>query len=262
MIKLLKAGIFKSTDKFKETKQTLKRYSNKFEIELYVEGEGESYVDGVCYPHQKGRILCVGPGLTRYSKKKFTCYYVHILADDELSNLLKEVPVSFFASHYNMVKNGFEEVISLANTENTFLLQSRLYELLHIILSNVKNNSKPKENTFPENRAIQKAIRYIDENYSGNITLKDIAEHVNFSPVYFHNLFKEYMGDTLHKYIEEIRLGKAKEYLLTSEYSLEEIGLRCGYKSHSYFTYCFKKTEGITPTAFKNKNNFNKGAQV
>jgi len=38
MIKLLKAGIFKSTDKFKETKQTLKRYSNKYEIELYIEG--------------------------------------------------------------------------------------------------------------------------------------------------------------------------------------------------------------------------------
>ena len=36
--------------------------------------------------------------------------------------------------------------------------------------------------------------------------------------------------------------------------SLEEIALRCGFKSHSYFAYCFKRSEGITPTAFKKKN--------
>ena len=44
MIKLLKAGLFNSTDKFKKAKETIHRYSNKYEIELYVEGEGESYV--------------------------------------------------------------------------------------------------------------------------------------------------------------------------------------------------------------------------
>ena len=254
MIKLLKAGLFNSTDKFKKAKETIHRYSNKYEIELYVEGEGESYVEGVCYPHQKGRILCVGPGLTRYSKKKFTCYYVHILVDDTVSQMLKEIPVSFNASRYNITRDAFEEVISLANAENSFLLQSRLYELLHIILTDGKDKGTSKENTLPGNRTIQKAIRYIEDNYSADICLKDIAKYVNFSPVYFHNVFKEYMGLTIHKYIEEIRLGKAKEYLIASELSLEEIGLRCGYKSHSYFTYCFKKAEGITPSVFKKNN--------
>lgn len=253
MIKLLKAGLFQSTDKFKKAKETLTRYSNKYEIELYVEGEGESYVDGVCYPHQKGRVLCVGPGLTRYSKKKFTCYYVHILVDDTVSRVLKEIPISFITSCYNILRDAFEEVISLSTTENIFLLQSRLYELLHIILTDGKDNCISKENSFPGNRTIQKAIRYIEDNYSGDICLRDIAEYVNFSPVYFHNVFKEYMGLTIHKYIEETRLRKAKEYLQTSELSLEEIGLRCGYKSHSYFTYCFKKTENTTPGAYRKR---------
>lgn len=255
MVKLLKAGLFNSTDKFKQAKETIHRYSNKYEIELYVDGEGESFVDGASYPHQKGRILCVGPGLTRYSKNKFTCYYVHILADDELSQILKEVPISFFALHYNMVKDAFGEVISLfGKEENKLLLQSRLYELLHIIVSEVKDKGKSEENNSGLNRTIQKAIHYIDENYFADILLKDIAEYVNFSPVYFHNLFKEYMGVTLHKYIEEIRLGKAKEYLLSSDLSLEEIGLRCGYKSHSYFAYCFKKAEGISPRVYRKNN--------
>ena len=255
MIKLLKAGLFNSTDKFKKAKETIHRYSNKYEIELYVDGEGESYVDGVCYPHQKDRILCVGPGLTRYSKKKFTCYYVHIQADHELAGVLEEVPTSFFASHYNMVKDAFREVISLAGKEeNKLLLQSRLYELLHIILSDAKDKTKPEEKATGRSRTIQKAMGYIEEHYPEDICLKDIAEHVNFSPVYFHNVFKEYMGLTIHKYIEETRLNKAKEYLLSSDFSLEEIGLRCGYKSHSYFAYCFKRSEGITPTAFKKKN--------
>ncbi len=255
MIKLLKSGLFHSTDKFKKAKETLTRYSNKYEIELYVEGEGESYVDGVCYPHQKGRILCVGPGLTRYSKKKFACYYIHILADAKLSEFLAQVPTSFFATHYNMVKDAFLEVISLAGKEeNKLLLQSRLYELLHIILSDSKAKVNPEEKSAGGNRTIQRAIRYIGDHYFEDICLKDIAEHVNFSPVYFHNVFKEYMGLTIHKYIEETRLNKAKEYLLSSDFSLEEIGLRCGYKSHSYFAYCFKKAEGITPTAYRKNN--------
>lgn len=259
MIKLLKAGLFNSTDKFKQAKETIHRYSNKYEIELYVAGEGESYVEGVCYPHQKGRILCVGPGLTRYSKKKFTCYYVHILADDELCKILGEVPTSFFASHYNMVKDAFEEVISLAEKEESqLLLQSRLYELLHIILSDAKDMDKPKEKAAGGNRTIRKAIRYIDENYPNDITLKDIADYVSFSPVYFHNVFKDYMGRTPGAYLREIRIKKAKEYLLTTDLSLEVIALRCGFKSHSYFAYCFKKETGLSPGKYKNTKG-NKG---
>ena len=252
MIKLLKAGLFHSTDKFKEAKETIKRYSNKYEIELYVDGDGESYVEGVSYPHQKGRILCVGPGLTRYSKRKFSCYYVHILADNELSKVLEEVPVSFFASHYNMTKDAFEEVISLSDsTDNKLLLQSRLYELLHIILSMTKGNCVSKEEPFPGNRAIQKAVRYIDENYPLGICLKDIAEYVNFSPVYFHNLFKDYMGVTPHGYLERKRLDAAKGYLAQGILDMEEIAVNCGYKSAAYFAYAFKKAEGISPGKYR-----------
>lgn len=257
MIKLLKAGIFKSTDKFKETKQTLKRYSNKYEIELYIEGEGESVVDGVSYPHQKGRVLFAGPGMTRYSKNKFTCYYVHLIADDKTSEYIRDIPVSFFASEYNILKDAFEDVIKLYNKEeNGLLLQSRIYELLHIILQ----DSKSKEiHTSKENRVVQKAIKYMEDNIGEHITLKDIADYVSFSPVYFHNVFKDYMGRTPGAYLTEIRIKKAKEYLLTTDLSLEEIALRCGYKSHSYFAYCFKKETKISPAVFKkgNKNKVN-----
>lgn len=249
MIKLLKAGIFKSTDKFKETKQTLKRYSNKYEIELYIEGEGESVVDGVSYPHQKGRVLFAGPGKTRYSKNKFTCYYVHLIADDKTSEYIKDIPVSFFASEYNILKDAFEDVIKLYNMEeNQLLLQSRIYELLHIILK----DSKSEEIYAPlENRVIQKAIKYMENNIREHITLKDIADYVSFSPVYFHNAFKSYMSRTPGAYLTEIRIKKAKEYLLTTDLSLEEIALRCGFKSHSYFAYCFKKAEMVSPAVYR-----------
>ena len=252
MIKLLKAGLFQSTDKFKKAKETLTRYSNKYEIELYVEGEGESYVDGVCYPHQKGRVLCVGPGLTRHSKKKFACYYVHLIADDKTAEYIKDIPISFFTTEYNLLQDAFENVIKLCTTKgNELLLQSRIYELLHIILKDSKGEDIY---VVSENRAMQKAIRYMEDNIGERITLKDIAGYVNFSPVYFHNVFKDYMGRTPGAYLAEIRIKKAKEYLLTTDLSLEEIALRCGFKSHSYFAYCFKRSEGITPTAFKKKN--------
>lgn len=259
MIKLLKAGLFRSTDKFKSAKQTLKRYSNKYEIELYVEGEGESYVNNVSYPHLKGRILCVGPGMTRYSVNKFTCYYVHLQTDDKTAELLNKIPVSFISSHYKLCREAFDEVIRVANMEGyELLLQSRLYELLHIILS--ETSHKELRTDCHVNRAVQKAVVYMEENYHNNISLRDVADYVSFSPVYFHNLFKEYMGMTIHSYLNEKRIDAAKKHIVSGMLSFEEIALRCGFKSHAYFSYCFKKAEGITPNAFRKSVNLHKSA--
>ncbi len=263
MIMLLKAGLFQSSDKFKEAKQTLRRYSNKYEIELYVDGEGESVVDNVSYPHQKGRLLFVGPGITRYSKNKFVCYYVHLIPDEETSLLLKSVATSFIVSKYKLLEDAFKEVIRLSDGEgNDLLLQSRLYELLHIIIGESKGGGQTLQIKPGGNRVIQKALSYMDENYTEEITLKEIAEYMSFSPVYFHNVFKDYMGITPHAYIEKKRIDAAKDYLLTGELSLEEIAVRCGFKSHSYFAYCFKRSEGISPTAFRKKDNKYKGANL
>ena len=81
----------------------------------------------------------------------------------------------------------------------------------------------------------------------------DIANSVNFSPIYFHNMFTSYVGKTPHAFLLEKRLESAKLYLLTTNMPMNDIVEKCGFSSHSYFDSLFKKAFGITPTEFRNQ---------
>ena len=96
-------------------------------------------------------------------------------------------------------------------------------------------------------------IAFINENYSRQLALKDIAAGVNFSPSYFHKIFSEFVGKTPHDFLLEKRLETAKTYLLTTDYSIDEIINRCAFSSHSYFDCAFKNAYGITPSEFRKR---------
>ena len=66
----------------------------------------------------------------------------------------------------------------------------------------------------------------------------------------FHNTFKTAVGKTLRDYIEEQRIKKATNLLLTTNYSLTQIAYECGFSSQSYFSYVFKRRMKKTPREY------------
>ena len=115
---------------------------------------------------------------------------------------------------------------------------------------NKRIDGKPN-GIFPD--IIRSSVDFINNNYHRSITLKDIANSVNFSPIYFHNMFTSYVGKTPHAFLLEKRLESAKLYLLTTNMPMNDIVEKCGFSSHSYFDSLFKKAFGITPTEFRNQ---------
>ena len=97
---------------------------------------------------------------------------------------------------------------------------------------------------------IEQAIRYIRENLSSELSLALLAEQANFSPIYFHNLFKASTGQTTHEYIQQQRIKKAMHLLVTTNMTLAQICYECGFSSQSYFNYVFKRTTGCTPRTY------------
>jgi AraC-like DNA-binding protein/ligand-binding sensor protein len=99
--------------------------------------------------------------------------------------------------------------------------------------------------------ALRKAERYIYENYSRKISLKEIADASGLSAPYFSNIFKEEMGENLTNYLNRLRVEKASRLLTETEMSLSEIAGFCGFENQSWFSKIFKCFTGISPGKYR-----------
>ena len=132
-----------------------------------------------------------------------------------------------------------------------------LIELMSILLNYVSQlDSNISDNHFFDNSfhlysLIEPALQYIRNNYSNQITLKDLAVLCNISVFHLAHSFKTVTGKTIVNYIQQYRLNIASILLKTTDYSLDEIALKCGFCDKNYFTRCYKKQFGITPSQQK-----------
>lgn len=99
---------------------------------------------------------------------------------------------------------------------------------------------------------VDAVIKYIDENYADEeLSLNMIASHVNFSPNHLSMVFSQQTGQTFIKYLTDYRMNKAKELLKCTGKRSSVIAMEVGYKDSHYFSYLFKKTQGMTPTQYR-----------
>lgn len=105
------------------------------------------------------------------------------------------------------------------------------------------------------NDLISNILDYIHQQYSSSeISLSTIAERFNITPQYLSAIFKEKTGQNISDYIQSLRMSRAKELLLTTDYSVSQIAKMIGYTEVSGFTKAFKKVEGISPNKFRELN--------
>ena len=102
------------------------------------------------------------------------------------------------------------------------------------------------------NRQLVEAIRrQIDERYASEITLSGMAEQHRISPGYLSLLFTEQVGKNFIDYLTERRIKKAQELLKHTEMRIYEIANAVGYSDSYYFSSCFKKVVGVTPSEYR-----------
>ncbi|MBQ4160815.1 MAG: helix-turn-helix transcriptional regulator, partial [Clostridia bacterium] len=86
-----------------------------------------------------------------------------------------------------------------------------------------------------------------------DITISDIAKAFGYSKQHIVRLFKESFTLTPAKYILQSRLEKSLDLLSESRLAVNEIAEQCGFKDLNYFSRQFKKSYGISPTAYRKK---------
>ena len=109
------------------------------------------------------------------------------------------------------------------------------------------------ENAGNQNRNLLKqAVDFIDKNYMDEeISLNKVAHVANVSANHFSALFSQNMEQTFIEYLTALRMSKAKELLRCTSMRSSEVAGEVGYKDAHYFSYLFKKTQGMTPSEYR-----------
>ena len=93
----------------------------------------------------------------------------------------------------------------------------------------------------------------IIENYTLPLTRKDLCEKFFISKATLSERFKRTMNCSVMQYLLRVRIGKAREYLINTDKSMEEISELCGFASANYFGLVFKKATGISPLHYRRR---------
>lgn len=99
----------------------------------------------------------------------------------------------------------------------------------------------------------QMARRYLEEHYSEDIRLEDLAKKTGFSTGYFSRLFKTRVGKSFVQYKTEIRIRRAMEILCRRDKTVTSVAMAVGYNDVTYFIRAFKECTGMTPMEYRNK---------
>lgn len=88
---------------------------------------------------------------------------------------------------------------------------------------------------------------YIDENMTTRIRVCDLAKICRLSTNYFSQVFANTFGYSPHAYLIERRLSRVQQILRTTDRSLSEVALECGFADQPHLTRLFRQMFGTTP---------------
>jgi AraC-like DNA-binding protein len=100
-------------------------------------------------------------------------------------------------------------------------------------------------------KALQRVMRYVREHLHEDISLNDAAAAAMLSPNYLAHLLKKQTARTFTELVNERRLERARELLLSSNHLIREVAHQCGFADEAYFARRFRRWAGVTPRQFR-----------
>lgn len=129
-------------------------------------------------------------------------------------------------------------------------LCSLLIELIRVLKKRGFNTDSALAGTGT-NTTIDTITEYIDAHSSEHIIVSDLADMCNMSYSYFAKSFKQIYGRSCKEYLEFIRISKAEDLLLYTDFDLTYISVETGFSDCSHLIKTFKKWKGITPKQYR-----------
>ena len=238
-------------------------------IHYITKGKGKYYVNNACYELSQGQGFLVEPHLQVFyqADKDDPWQYIWIgFNGTKAIQYLNDIGLS--SNHLKFQCNYSEELKQIVHnmlknnnfaTSNQFLLESLLYSFFSILSKDIKTILPTNDNN---NLYVKKAIEFIENNYTNNLKITDIAKYVCITRNYLYLLFRKHLNISPQEYLANYRITRAEQLLNTTTLSIETISNSCGYQDPLVFAKAFKAKKGFTPSqyrkSFSPKISFNK----
>jgi len=99
---------------------------------------------------------------------------------------------------------------------------------------------------------IKQAVQFVENNIDkSDMTIDDFANALMVSRTVFYRKLKTIVGLSPVDFVREIRVKRAAQFIDSGEYTFSQIAYMCGFNDPKYFTKCFKKKMGLTPSEYK-----------
>ena len=151
-----------------------------------------------------------------------------------------------------MIKKISEEIkprilkLSKIDSIDYFLeLVSILHDLANSRKQQLLSSYTATNKDFENSGKIKKVYEYIQENYHKKISLAEISDQVNMSPVSFNRFIKKRTGKTFIDYVNDTRIGYAARWLLEKDISIAEAAFKCGFNNIANFNRVFKRNKNL-----------------
>ena len=178
-----------------------------------------------------------------------------VVIEFDICNMPKDASCSEFFF------NNSKEILSTAkNILHYWTLKGPAFEAkclseLYSIITQIATIDSYSNTLAGKYRIIHKSVKYIESNYSDSeLYTPQLAEMSGIGETYYRNIFIAVFNMPPAKYIQSYRIDKAKELLVSTTLSLEEIATKVGFANSSYLCKVFKSTTGMTPLAFAQKS--------
>lgn len=166
--------------------------------------------------------------------------------ENKLNDFMDNASIECVRNHIYKIISEFEN----KKPNFIFMVKTHLNAIL-IELSRCCSNKSTRYLYSRNTKLIFQTIDFIDNNYSGNLSLQSIAENVNLEKTYLSSLFKKVMGISVWDYVEMKRIEKALNLIRTTEENILNIALQSGFNNTANFNKVFKKHTGSMPKNFR-----------
>lgn len=242
--------------------KTIERIVKDYEIDFFVKGNRDLYVDGEKFSVKEGDICFRRPGEKVYGVGDHNAYALTLdfsllapqgnysrntpgpIQKKFESELIENIPPIF--SPHNFEKYNY--IFSLISHQIDFNNESAhalVTELIYRINADLKHNAFEKIATI--SNPVDKAAQYIHFHYAEKITLETLANVACLDKSYFVRSFKAKYKETPINYLINVRLDNASELILSTALPISEVCECCGWSNESLFISQYKKRFGTTP---------------
>ncbi len=154
-----------------------------------------------------------------------------------------------FVSNPQTLKNRFQNTLHVRNAKEPYAFPQAFSHTYSLYAEAVKAE---KRLYVKKNRTVSEMISHICQHYTEHdFTVAKLAEHFGMSETHIRRLFEQSAHTSPLRYIHALRLDKAKNMLLVSNYSITEIAFSVGFEDPYYFSRFFKRETGMSPSEYR-----------